>query len=258
MGENYIMESRPYVLWRRVSTKQQGSSGLGLDAQLTIAEYYMHGEPVKVFTDVYSGTKLGECPDLANAIKFCKDNNYLLVIAKTDRFRNVKEALDILDQMGDGNLSFCDLPVTDRTVLTMMFAIWERQAFMGRLNTKRALAERRKQSENNGYWISRTGNFKTHLGNGKGCDMSKAQAASIERRMQKKKEWKEQSPAYQWVKSQIIKGKGTGEIFEEFQELAKHQPDVYCLRSGKPMTYCNISIWKREILDEIRIETLNC
>jgi len=255
MGENYIMESRPYVLWRRVSTKQQGCSGLGLDAQLTIAEYYMRSEPVKVFTDVYSGTKLGECPDLAKAIKFCKENNYLLVIAKTDRFRNVKEALDILDQMGKGNLSFCDLPVTDRTVLTMMFAIWERQAFMGRLNTKRALAERRKQSEKNGYWISRTGNVRTHLGNNKGCDMGKAVAAASERRMQKKQDWKENSPAYQWVKSQIVKGKSTGEIYEEFQELAKHQPDVYCRRSGAPMTYNYISKWKKEILEEIKVET---
>ena len=256
MGTQYTQENRPYVLWRRVSTKQQGDSGLGLDAQQTIAEYFMHGEPVKVFTDVYSGTKLGECPDLARAIKYCKENGYLLVIAKTDRFRNVQEALAILDEMGEGNLCFCDLPTTDRTVLTIVFAIWERQAIMGRVNTKKALAERKKQRETNGYWISKSGNVCTHLGSAKGCDMSKAAEASCKLRMQKARAWRDSSPAWQWVKLQIIKGKGTREILEEFEELSKHQPDVYCSRNKRPMTLSKLSQWKRKILEEIRIESM--
>lgn len=251
MGTQYTQETRPYVLWRRVSTKQQGDSRLGLDAQLTIAEYFMHGEPVEVFTDVYSGTKLGQCPDLARAIKYCKEHGYLLVIAKTDRFRNVQEALAILDEMGEGNLCFCDLPTTDRTVLTIVFAIWERQAMMGRINTKKALDERKKQD----MWISKAGNVCTHLGNNKGCDMSKANAASVASKQAKAKEWRENSPAWQWVKSQIVKGKGTAEILEEFLELAKHQPDVYCSRKGTPMTLPKLSQWKRQILEEIRVET---
>lgn len=140
-----MTNNRPYVLWRRVSTKQQGKSGLGLDAQLSIAEYFMNDKPVKVFTDVYSGTKLAACPNLNRAMKYCKEHDYLLVIAKTDRFRNVKQALEILDEMGEGNIHFCDLPTTDRTVLTIVFAVWERQATMGQINTKRGLAEARKR-----------------------------------------------------------------------------------------------------------------
>ena len=114
---------RPYVLWRRVSTKEQGNSGLGLEAQLTMAEYCMKEKPEAVFTDVYSGTKLNECTELWNAIRYCKEKGYLLVIAKTDRFRNVKEALEILDAVGEGNLNFCDLPTTDRMILTIIFAV---------------------------------------------------------------------------------------------------------------------------------------
>lgn len=115
--------NRPYVLWRRVSTKGQFESGLGLEAQTTIAEYFMHGSPIKTYTDVFSGTKLADCPELVKAIRYCKANNYLLVVAKTDRFRNVKEALAVLDDMGEGNVTFCDLPTTNRMVLTIMFAV---------------------------------------------------------------------------------------------------------------------------------------
>ena len=252
MGTQYTQETRPYVLWRRVSTKQQGDSGLGLDAQQTIAEYFMHGEPVKVFTDVYSGTKLGQCPDLARAIKYCKENGYLLVIAKTDRFRNVQEALAILDEMGEGNLCFCDLPTTDRTVLTIVFAIWERQAMMGRINTKKALDERKKQE----MWISKSGNVCTHLGREKGCDLSAANAASVASKQATAREWRENSPAWQWVKSQVVKGKSTSEILDEFLEHAKYQPEVYCTRTGTPMTLPKLSQWKRQILEDIRVLAL--
>ena len=51
-----IQESRPYVLWRRVSTISQGESGLGLEAQITIAKTFLKKDPIKIFTDVYSGT----------------------------------------------------------------------------------------------------------------------------------------------------------------------------------------------------------
>lgn len=156
--------NRPYVLWRRVSTKQQGDSELGLKAQIAIAEYFMHSEAEKVFTDVYTGTKLSECKNLWKAIKYCKENGCLLVIAKTDRFRNVAEALNVLDEIGEGNLVFCDLPTTDRTVLTIVFALWERQAIQGRINTRVALEERKKMQENGEKWISKIGRKCDRLG----------------------------------------------------------------------------------------------
>ncbi len=234
--------NKPYVLWRRVSTKQQGSSGLGLDAQQSIAEYFMHGEPVKVFTDVYSGTKLAECPNLNRAMKYCKEHGYLLVIAKTDRFRNVKEALAILDEMGEGNLSFCDLPITDRTVLTMMFAIWERQAIMGRINTKRALDERKKQ----GKWISKSGRECTHLGRDKGCDLSAAQEAASLARTDAAMKWKEESVGYQWAMEKVMEGWKRQDIVTEFNKHNARQPEVYCTRKGKPLTLAVLCKWINE------------
>lgn len=200
-----MTDNRPYVLWRRVSTKQQGESGLGLDAQQTIAEYFMHSEPAKVFTDVYSGTKLDECPNLRRAMKYCKEHNMLLVIAKTDRFRNVQQALAILDEMGEGNLCFCDIPVTDRTVLTLMFAIWERQAIMGRLNTKRGLEEARKRGK--------------RLGNAKGVDLTAAHKASAIARADRAIQWRESSQAVKFALRKRAEGWTLQRIVDEIGQL---------------------------------------
>lgn len=254
--------NRPYILWRRVSTKQQSETSLGLDAQQAIAEYFMHSEPEKVFTDVYSGTKLAECPNLQKAIKYCKEHNYLLVIAKTDRFRNVQQALAILDEMGEGNLCFCDLPTTDRTVLTLMFAIWERQALMGRINTKRALAERNKQAERNGYWISKTNNVRTKLGrpadyvdeNGKEhYDVSAMVEAASQMRTNRAIAWKEQSKA---VKAAIRKraegytlqaiADEIGHLYDENKPDDPNVPNPYATPNGCKPSKGTISKWLRE------------
>ena len=80
-----IEDRRGYILWRRVSTRMQGESFLGLEAQETIAKAFMGKDPVDVYTDVHTGTKLKECVGLWEAIKRCKENDLVLVIAKTDR-----------------------------------------------------------------------------------------------------------------------------------------------------------------------------
>lgn len=232
-----MTNNRPYVLWRRVSTKQQGNSGLGLDAQLTIAEYFMHGEPVKVFTDVYSGTKLAECPNLNRAMKYCKEHGYLLVIAKTDRFRNVKQALDVLDEMGEGNIHFCDLPTTDRTVLTIVFAVWERQATMGQINTKRGLAEARKRGV-------RLGREKGFVG-----DNSAAIMAKVNRMIQ----WREQSQAVKfalrkraegWTLQQIVDE--IGQLYDDNMPADVTKTNPYATPTGCKPSKGTVSKWLRE------------
>ncbi len=241
-------QNRPYVLWRRVSTKQQGESGLGLDAQQTIAEYFMHGKPVKVYTDVYSGTKLGECPDLKNAIRYCKQHGYLLVIAKTDRFRNVQEALAILDEMGEGNLCFCDLPTTDRTVLTIVWAIWERQALMGRINTKRALTELKKQ----GVKLGRPA-IGTDIHGKPIYDMTAMQEASARARADDAIRWRDKSEAVAFARRKRAEGcmlqqivDELGHMFDDYAERHPGEPNIYATRGGCKPVCGTISKWLRE------------
>lgn len=255
--------NRPYVLWRRVSTKQQGDSELGLRAQIAIAEYFMHSEAEKVFTDVYTGTKLSECKNLWNAIKYCKGNDYLLVIAKTDRFRNVAEALNVLDEIGEGNLVFCDLPTTDRTVLTIVFALWERQAIQGRINTRVALEERKKMQENGEKWISNTGRECDRLGRpadgideqGKPYwDVSAMVEAAAQKRSKAAILWMENSKAVERARAKRAAGwkiddivRDLGELYDQNIPDGPEQTNPYGTANGCKPTKGTVSKWCREM-----------
>ena len=142
--------AKKYVSWRRVSTKKQGGSGLGLAAQKEIIRYFIEregGELVADFEECYTGTDLNGCTELKKAIALAKDNDAVLIIAKTDRFRNTIEALQVYDDMGDGNIMFCDLPHTDKFTLTLFFALAEREALIVSIRTKQALAAKKARGE---------------------------------------------------------------------------------------------------------------
>lgn len=144
---------RKFVSWRRVSTKTQGKSGLGLSAQKNIIDYFVkaeEGELIADYEEVYTGTELSGCRELRRAIEHCKNEDATLIIAKTDRFRSTLEALQILDEVGENNIFFCDLPHTDRFTLTLYFSIAEREALVISLRTKAALDAKKKRREPTG------------------------------------------------------------------------------------------------------------
>lgn len=242
-----IRETRPYVLWRRVSTEQQGESGLGLEAQAAIAQTFLGKDAVEVFTDVHTGTNLKGCDALWKAIDVCKKNDYVLVIAKFDRLRNVQEALTILDAVGERNIIICDLPTTDRFVLTIMFAVAEKQAAIGKINTRLALAERKKQIERDGGFISKAGNFCTHLGNERGADMSAAQRVAYANKAREKEEWRK-TGLFAWVELQVRKGRPRKEIVAEAREMWEKDPERWSTRQGRPLSEAILSLWAKDIL----------
>lgn len=241
-----VEDRRPYVLYRRVSTEGQGNSGLGLEAQEAIALANMQRDYVQMFTDVYSGTKLKECKALWEAIDLCKKNDYLLVVPSYDRFRNVQEALEVVDCIGERNILFCDLPSSDRFVLTIMFAVAEKQAAMIKLKTQLALDERKKQIERDGGFFSKSGNWCTHLGGKKGDDLSKARAAAAAVANKKSADWRDSSPLYSWAQIQYYKKRSRKEILEEAEKLFQKSPEIYCTRQGKMLTKGILSVWVRE------------
>lgn len=246
-----IKDSRPYVAWRRVSTKEQGRSELGLEAQLTIIKMFTGREPEAVFTDICSGTKLDACENLWKAIQMCKDNNYLLVVAKTDRFRNLANALEIYKELNpdynDRNIIFCDLPETNQFVLNIVWTVWEYQAIQGRINTRVALEERKKQIKSQGGFFSKSGRYRTHLGNSKGVDMSKAYTASGQESTRRARDWRADSALYGWVEKQILRNRPRKDILQEAKELYERNPKKFCTREGKSLCAGTLSRWAKEI-----------
>src|SRR5436305_4378378 len=87
-------EMHKYIAYYRVSTKRQGLSGLGLDAQRESVAAYLAGVGGKLvaeFTEVEHGTRKGNHrPQLAAALAQCRVHGATLIIAKLDRLaRNV-------------------------------------------------------------------------------------------------------------------------------------------------------------------------
>ena len=75
---------KQYASYLRVSTRKQGASGLGLEAQRKMCKDFISlqgGVSVQEFVDVESGTHR-ERKGLLDAINYCKKNNCALVIAK--------------------------------------------------------------------------------------------------------------------------------------------------------------------------------
>lgn len=158
---------RKFVSWRRVSTKKQEKSGLGLEAQSSVIDYFVkaeQGELIADFVETYTGKDLRGCTELRKAMAYCKEHDAILIIAKCDRFRCTKEALEIYNEM-EPNIFFCDLPNSDKFSLTLNFALAEREALFVSIRTKAALAVKKAQ----GY----------KLGRKKGVDLSKANEASV-------------------------------------------------------------------------------
>lgn len=246
--EALIKDYRDYVLWRRVSTKEQGKSELGLEAQLTYALEFTKKEPVQVFTDVVSGTKLRECTNLWKAIDYCKEHGTYLLIAKTDRFRNVEEACEVLRKVGEENLRFCDLPNCNEMVLKMLWVVWEYQARMGQINTRLAMKEIKSRIKRDGGFVSKSGNFCDHLGRKKGDRNPNAVNAMAQQKIQAALEWKRRSPLYLNVVNMLRRGDSRAEILERAAELYEEDPIAFGTRDGCKLSKGVLSKWATETL----------
>jgi DNA invertase Pin-like site-specific DNA recombinase len=131
-----------YISYYRVSTQQQGRSGLGLEAQQQAVTQYLKNidhEIVGEFIEVQSGRKVKKLTQLHLALKLCKEAGATLIIAKLDRLaRN----LHFISGLMENKIDFivADNPKANKFTLHMLaaFAEYERELISQR--TKEALA----------------------------------------------------------------------------------------------------------------------
>src|SRR5713226_4200926 len=128
------------ISYYRVSTKQQGESGLGLDAQETAVQSYARqiGGRIKAsYVEVESG-KRSDRPELAKALAHARRSKATLCVAKLDRLsRNVAFLAAVMDSGVD--FVACDYPAANRLTLHIMAAVAENEAKAISDRTKAAL-----------------------------------------------------------------------------------------------------------------------
>ena len=125
----------------RVSTAQQGASGLGLEAQREGVSRHVagaRGALVGEFTEIESGKK-NDRPQIAAALADCRLRRACLVIAKLDRLaRNVAFISNLMESAVD--FVACDNPHATRLTIHILAAVAEHEREMISQRTIAALA----------------------------------------------------------------------------------------------------------------------
>lgn len=149
------------VAYYRVSTKRQGESGLGLDAQREAVTRYIvsvGGVLLTEFTEVESGRNCDR-PSLNMAVRLARRENATLVVAKLDRLsRNVAFIAAVLESKC--KFVACDNPMANNLTLHILAAVAEHEVGMIRDRIKVALAAAKARgtklgSHRPGHWDGR-------------------------------------------------------------------------------------------------------
>lgn len=132
---------KKYIAYYRVSTKQQGNSGLGLDAQKTMVRNYLKEDDVLIdqFEEVESG-KNDNRPQLLKAIEKSKSEGATLLIAKLDRLSRNAGFIFLLK---DSNVDFkcCDMPEANSLTIGIMACLAQEERELISKRTTAALQE---------------------------------------------------------------------------------------------------------------------
>jgi DNA invertase Pin-like site-specific DNA recombinase len=156
------MANGKFVSYLRVSTDQQGKSGLGLEGQRAAVAGYLNGgswQLVAEFVEIESG-KSNDRRELERALTLCRAHRAALVVANVSRLtRSVAFLSKLL--AADVEIRFVDLPAiegaTGRFLLHQMASVAELEAGMISDRTRKALAAAKARGVKLGGFRGRAG-----------------------------------------------------------------------------------------------------
>jgi DNA invertase Pin-like site-specific DNA recombinase len=136
-----------YVGYYRVSTKKQGKSGLGLEAQKQMVETFAeaNGDLVAEFVEVESG-KNDQRSELSKAMALAKKSGASLLIAKLDRFSRRVSFIATMMEKGVP-LVIAEMPNATDFQLHIFAALAQEERRLISERTKAALAQAKKQGK---------------------------------------------------------------------------------------------------------------
>jgi DNA invertase Pin-like site-specific DNA recombinase len=145
-----------YVAYYRVSTKKQGASGLGLEAQKDAVHRYVAPDLIDYeFIEVETGTSKKKRPVLTEALALCKKHDATLLIAKLDRLaRNVSFVSSLMDSKV--KFKAVDFPEANELTIHILSAIAQHEAKIISSRIVDALAVKKRKGEKMGTPINLT------------------------------------------------------------------------------------------------------
>ncbi|MCF6198933.1 MAG: recombinase family protein [Hyphomicrobiaceae bacterium] len=145
------------VTYKRVSTREQGQSGLGLDGQENTIQRHVErtgNNVVGAFVEVESGRKDSRV-QLKKAIALCKKTSSTLLIAKLDRLSRSVSFTSALMESGVEFIAL-DMPTASKLNIHILSAISEHEADTVSSKTKTALAALKRRNVKLGFAADRT------------------------------------------------------------------------------------------------------
>jgi len=149
------------IAYYRVSTKKQGASGLGLEAQQVMVQDFAgrnKGTLIAEYTEIESGRNTKR-PALEKALNHARSARATLVVAKLDRLsRNLAFTAALMES----GVEFvaCDNPHANKLTIHILAAMAEQEAVNTSRRTKDALAVKKSKgvklgSARPGHWEGR-------------------------------------------------------------------------------------------------------
>jgi DNA invertase Pin-like site-specific DNA recombinase len=217
-----IPNIQKFVCYFRVSTDKQN---LGLEAQKTVTDKYcQNGNTIAEFTEKESG-KNDDRIELDKALRLCKQQNAILVIAKLDRLsRNLTFISSLMDSKTD--FVACDMPTANELTIGIFAAIAQNERKTISQRTKAALAELKRK----GIKLGKPQNF-TNEGRLKGS----------QKRSKKAKECPKNKQIQNLVGIYLKEGYSMRQIAEKFNELGMRT------KNDKLFTFSSVRMYKDRI-----------
>ena len=248
-------------IYLRVSTLEQG-----FDQQMQDIKAYFNANRINMddVTDIVeehvSGGKSYEDRKFQQLLNRSKPGDYIYA-ASTDRLgRNFIDMMRLMEDAKNRgviivackqNLSLDDDNSMAKIVLAVTAIMDEDERKRIKHRTANKKGWQREQIAKHGYFIiengPNVGRKCDYVGSKKGHDTSAAREAAAANRLDAMILWREKSRGYNWVRTQLAKGKPRTLILEEFNELHAADPENYSTREGKPLSKGVLSKWCREM-----------
>lgn len=207
-----------------------------------------------------SGTVKHEERRLFDLLNICENDDTILVSELSRLGRNMSDLFAIVSKSCEKGISIIQCKdgtqiennsIGGKALLFALSLAAEIEVANIRQRTLMGLEARKEALKLHGEFTSKSGRTCTHLGREKGCDLSRANAASSLAKQLRAESWRKNSVGYQTVRRWIREGRSKEFIIHEFNENHKADPGNFSTPNGGELNIGNLNKWIREIKNEI-------